>query len=75
MKGLKNSISIRKENEGDICLDINIHQFSIGDISQLGGEYKRGGIAREVKQQMQIQFVSIKHFYLKFDFCFVVEKF
>jgi hypothetical protein len=38
-------------------IDMNIHQFSIGDISDLGGEYKRGGIAREVKQQMQIHFV------------------
>ncbi len=39
-------------------LDINIHQFSIGDITSLGGEYKRGGIAREVKQQIQINFVK-----------------
>ncbi|CAF0838485.1 unnamed protein product [Adineta steineri] len=39
--------------------DLNIHQFSIGDISSLGGEYKRGGIAREVKQQIQINFKSL----------------
>lgn len=41
-----------------IIKDINIHQFSIGDISALGGEYKRGGIAREVKQKIQIHFVK-----------------
>ncbi|CAM4912467.1 unnamed protein product [Rotaria socialis] len=39
--------------------DINIHQFSIGDISSLGGEYKRGGIAREVKQQSTMDFKSL----------------
>ena len=39
-------------------IDLNIHQFSIGDISALGGEYKRGGIAREVKQPMTMTFVS-----------------
>jgi len=38
-------------------LDLNIHQFSIGDIQDLGGEYKRGGIAREVKQNIQLEFV------------------
>lgn len=41
-------------------LDLNVHQFSIGDISDVGGEYKRGGIAREVKQQMQFHFVRIR---------------
>ncbi|CAF0935485.1 unnamed protein product [Rotaria sordida] len=39
--------------------DLNIHQFSIGDISSLGGEYKRGGIAREVKQQIKLNFKSL----------------
>ena len=45
-----------------ICnsIDLSIHQFSIGDISELGGEYKRGGIAREVKQKLQIHFVNIR---------------
>jgi hypothetical protein len=40
-------------------IDINIHQFSIGDISSLGGEYKRGGIAREIKQHMKLDFVRL----------------
>lgn len=39
-------------------IDLSIHQFSIGDISALGGEYRRGGIAREVKQSMTMTFVS-----------------
>ncbi|CAF1097144.1 unnamed protein product [Adineta ricciae] len=39
--------------------DMNVHQFSIGDISSLGGEYKRGGIAREVKQKVQMNFQSL----------------
>ena len=41
-------------------LDLNVHQFSIGDISDVGGEYQRGGIAREVKQQMQFHFVRLR---------------
>jgi ubiquitin-activating enzyme E1 len=40
--------------------DINIHQFSIGDISSIEGEYKRGGIAREIKQKKEIYFVRLK---------------
>jgi hypothetical protein len=43
-----------------IVKDINIHQFSIGDISALGGEYKRGGIAREIKQKMKVNFVRFE---------------
>ncbi|CAF4774469.1 unnamed protein product [Rotaria sp. Silwood1] len=39
--------------------DLNIQQFSIGDISSLGGEYKQGGIAREVKQQIKLNFNSL----------------
>ncbi|CAF4141138.1 unnamed protein product, partial [Rotaria sp. Silwood2] len=42
-----------------IIKDLNIHQFSIGDISSLGGEYQRGGIAREVKQQIKLNFKSL----------------
>lgn len=38
--------------------DLNIHQFSIGDISSLGGEYQRGGIVREVKQSITLTFAS-----------------
>ena len=48
--------------------DLNIHQFSIGDISSLGGEYKRGGIAREIKQQMKMNFVSNFHHIERFQF-------
>lgn len=39
-------------------IDLNIHQFSIGDISSIGGEYQRGGIVREVKQSITMTFVS-----------------
>lgn len=40
-------------------IDLNVHQFSIGDISALGGAYQRGGIAREVKQPITMSFVKI----------------
>ena len=42
---------------------MNVHQFSIGDISDLGGEYKRGGIARELKQQIQFRFVRMRNIF------------
>jgi hypothetical protein len=50
--------------------DINIHQFSIGDISSLGEEYQRGGIAREVKQPVKINFVSLIFF--RFEKIFIL---
>ena len=54
------------------AIDLNVHQFSIGDLTALGGEYQRGGIAREVKQQVKMNFVGrAEQCTVRFDTSFV----
>lgn len=43
-------------------IDLSINQFSIGDISTIEGTYQRGGIAREVKQHIELSFVRFRRF-------------
>ncbi|CAF1222788.1 unnamed protein product [Didymodactylos carnosus] len=56
---LRELVGLEKLNNSERTVkELNHREFSIGDISNMG-EYKSGGIAREVKQQIKLTYNSL----------------